>query len=215
MHPHLDSLLSRLYDELLHPEHLADLRRSGISDETFARQKIRTVPPSMIEPLLGFDAPQVRHAYLIPFPDPRGGWMNHVRMKVFPSVATGRGTIKYLQPKRSGVRIFFPLATLNAVMHTTEPLYFVEGEKKALAVAQLGLPAVGMSGVEGWHVAGARDLHPDLDDVGQRGRLVRILPDGDVHTNPAIARAVYRLSAALERRGAVVQIALLPWELRL
>src|SRR5512132_1075574 len=94
---HLDRLLSPAYDaSTLHPEHLADLRRSGLTDEMGRAQKIRTIPPVMIDQLLGFEAPKVRHAYLIPFPDPSGGWMDHVRMKVFPAIETERGTIKYL-----------------------------------------------------------------------------------------------------------------------
>src|SRR5262245_11680357 len=112
----LDLLLSAVYDRAgLHPEHLADLRRSGLTDETLRAQKIRSVPPDMIDPLLGFKIPSVRHAYLIPFADPRGGWMPHVRMKVFPTLKGPTGTVKYLQPRGSGCRVFFPLATLPQV----------------------------------------------------------------------------------------------------
>src|SRR5262249_42506789 len=92
----------------LHPLHLADLRKSGITDDTVARQKIRTVPPHMIDALLGFQMPTIQHAYLIPFADPRCGWVDHVRMKVFPSITTDSGTIKYVQPRRSDMRIYFP-----------------------------------------------------------------------------------------------------------
>jgi Domain of unknown function (DUF3854) len=212
VNPQLDFLLSRLYDECLAPEHRTDLHKSSLTDETIALQKVRTVPPHMIDQLLRFEAPKVQHAYLIPFPDPRGGWMEHVRMKIFPSITTATGTIRYLQPRRSGVRIYFPLATLDAVLHSTDPAYLLEGEKKALSVAQLGLPAIGISGIEGWHIAGSRDLHPDLDDVGLCGRIVKVVPDADVRTNPAVNRAVHRLAAALERRGAVVEIAVLPLE---
>jgi hypothetical protein len=195
---------------LLDPAHLADLHKSGLTEETIALQEFRSVPPDMIDQLLGFSAPAVRHAYLIPFPDPRCGWMPHVRMKVFPSLTTPDGTIKYLQPKRSGVRIYFPLATLEAVLHSAAPLYVVEGEKKALSVAQLGLPAIGTCGIEGWHVAGARELHPDLDDVGLRGRVVNVISDGDVRSNPNVYRAVQRLGAALAARGAEGKLVLVP-----
>jgi hypothetical protein len=207
---HLDFLLSCLYDDFLAPDHLADLQKSGLTDETIALQKIRSVPPAMITPLLGFEAPAVRHAYLIPFPDPRGGWMDHVRMKVFPPLSTDEGTIKYLQPRRSGVRIYFPLATLDAVLRSADPLYIVEGEKKALSVAQLGLPAIGICGIEGWHLAGARALHPDLDDVGLRGRIVDVIPDGDWRTNPDVARAVRHLGSALDSRGAKARLVVVP-----
>jgi hypothetical protein len=124
---HLDLLLSVIYDvgRVSHPAHLADLRKSGLSDETIRAQKITDVPPDAIVRLLEFPAPKVTSAYLLPFPDPRGGWMDHIRMKVFPSITTEDGTIKYLQPKRSGVRIYFPLVTLDAVLHSSDPVYLV------------------------------------------------------------------------------------------
>lgn len=119
--------------------------------------------------------------------------------------------MKYLQPRRSGVRIFFPLATLDAVLRTAAPLYIVEGEKKALAVAQLGLPAIGISGIEGWHLGGSRDLHPDFDDVGLEGRRIHLVPDADMRTNGEVARAVQRLVNALAARGvAKTQLVLIP-----
>jgi hypothetical protein len=212
MNAWLDFLLSEIYDphRLDHPAHLSDLRKSGLSDETIALQKITDVPPHMIDQLLGFEAPKVTSAYLIPFADPRGGWMDHIRMKVFPPITTGTGTCKYLQPKRSGVRIYFALATLDAVLHSTEPLYIVEGEKKALAVAQLGLPAVGICGIEGWHLGGAQDLHPDLDDVGLADRVVKVIPDADYRTNFAVHAAAQRLGRALHARGATAHLVRVP-----
>jgi hypothetical protein len=211
VNPDLSFLLSVVFDsEPLAPAHLADLRKSGLSDETIARQMIRTVPPDLIDQLLGFPTPQVVSAYVIPFPNPHGGWMDHIRMKVFPAIEPGRGTIKYLQPRGSGVRLYFPLVTLDDVFHSDAELWCVEGEKKALAVAQVGLPAVGFCGVEGWHLTGSRALHPDFDDVGLRGRVVKLLPDSDVATNPAVARAVHRLGDALSARGATPLLVRLP-----
>jgi hypothetical protein len=85
---YFEFLMSRLYDSsALDPEHERDLDKSGITVETRTRHKIRSCPPDMIDPLLGFYAPNVRSAYLIPFPDPRGGWMDHVRLKIFASDA--------------------------------------------------------------------------------------------------------------------------------
>ena len=210
MNEHLDFLLSVIYDGFLAPEHRADLHKSGLTDETIELQKIRSVPPDMIDPLLGFKAPRVTSAYLIPFPDPRGGWLPHVRLKTFPAIETEHGTIKYLQPKHSGVRIFFPLATLGAVLHGSGPLHGVEGEKKSLSVSQLGLPAFGICGVEGWHRGGDVELHPDLDDVGLHGRTVNIILDGDVRTNRNVYRAAERFGAALAVRGAKASLLLVP-----
>jgi hypothetical protein len=211
MHPTLSLLLSNLYDGALAPEHRADLERSGLTPETIAQQKILSVPPDLIDPLLGFKTPNVTSAYLIPFPSPRGGWMDFIRMKIFPPCKTKDGTTKYLQPKHSGVRIFFPLATSDAVLHSAEPLYVIEGEKKSLAVAQTGLPSIGISGIEGWHLGGARTLHPDLDDVGLTKRVLYLVPDADHKTNPHVARAVQGLAEACAARGAAsVRIVLVP-----
>ena len=95
MNPHLELLLSRPYDGALAPEHLADLRKSGLTDETIAAQLFRSAPPAMISKLLGFDLPAIRSAMLLPFRSPAGGFMDHARVKIFPSLTDADGhTIK-------------------------------------------------------------------------------------------------------------------------
>lgn len=170
----LELLLSPMYDGALAPEHLTDLRKSGVTDATIRVHKIMSVPPSLINRLLGFvTRKNVVSAMLIPFPDPRGGFMDHIRMKVFPPFS-GRGgqTVKYLQPKGSGTRLFFPLSTLVEALHGDRPLYLVEGEKKSLAVAQLRLPTVGFCGIEGWHLGGSYELLADFDAIRLQGRVI-------------------------------------------
>jgi hypothetical protein len=183
---HFELLLSVVYvRDPLTREHLADLHRSGLSDETIERQRFRSIPPHMIDLLTGFPTPKVISAYVLPFANPwTGAWLDHVRMKIFPTLTTDEGTIKYLQPKRSGVRPYFPLATLEAVRAGDDPLYVVEGEKKSARVAELGRPAVGICGIEGWHAAGSRALLPDFDACRLRGRRVELVPDGDVRCGP-------------------------------
>ena len=210
MNPHLGFLLSSLYGDL-HPEHRADLRTSGLTDATIRRQKIRSIPPHMLRQLLGLDAPQVKHAYLIPFADPRGGWFDHVRSKVFPPITQPDGpTVKYLQPPRSGVRVFFPIATIAAVIDSDAPLWLVEGEKKSLAVAQRGLPAVGIAGITCWNAAGSRRLHPDFGSIPLMGRVVEIVPDSDWQTHPRVRAAVSALATALAGAGAQPRVVVLP-----
>src|SRR5215470_827358 len=69
-------------------EHFADLRRSGLMDETIAAHRIVTVPPSLIAPLLGYDPKPVRSAYLLASP----GFPDHFyRLKVFPAYTDWRG----------------------------------------------------------------------------------------------------------------------------
>ena len=87
----LDALTSLMASDLdaLAPAHLADLRQSALSDETIRLHRFRSVPSALIGRLLGFDFPRIRSAMLIPFRDPQtGGFMPHVRIKVFPPPAT-------------------------------------------------------------------------------------------------------------------------------
>src|SRR5262249_42894046 len=155
----------------LAPEHLADLRHSGLTDDTIQLHRIRSVPPHMIRQLLGFDSKAIRSAMLIPFPDPRSGFMDHVRLKVFPPFSGAKNnTVKYLQPRGSAPRLFFCLATLRDALEGDGPLWVVEGEKKALAVAQLGLPSIGICGIEGWHRAAYPQLLRDFDPLRLRDR---------------------------------------------
>ena len=84
MNPHLELLIGKAYDGVLAPEHRADLRKSGLTDETIAAQYLRSVPPAMIGRLLRFDLSAIRSALLFPFRSAAGGFMDHVRVKVFP-----------------------------------------------------------------------------------------------------------------------------------
>lgn len=214
MNPWLEFLLSRAFDGALAPEHRNDLQeKSSLTGETIRAAYFRSVPLSMIPRLLGFDRPGVVSALLIPFRSPAGGFMDHIRMKIFPSLKDKNGhTVKYLGPKGVGPRLYFPAPTLAALEDPSRPLWLVEGEKKSLAVAQLGLAAVGFAGIEGWHRAGSRELLPDFDAINLGGRLIELLPDGDVQTNPNVERGAMRLGHALRRRGARVRLVLLPRE---
>ncbi len=214
MNPHLELLLSRAYDGSLSPEHLRDLRKSGLTDETIAGQLFRSVPPAMIPRLTGFDLPAVLSAMLLPYRSPGGGFMDHTRIKLFPPLKDGDGhSIKYMQPRASGPRLYFVARCLPEVLEGDAPLWLVEGEKKAASVAQMDLPAVGFAGVEGWHRGGELRLLPDFGEIRLRGRVIEVLPDGDVETNPHVRRAVRTLGDALAVRGARPRLVHLPREL--
>jgi hypothetical protein len=213
VNPFLRYLLSDASPGGLAPSHRQDLEASGLTEETIRRHRIRSVPPGMIPRLTGFDMPGASSAMLIPFPDPSGEFMNHVRIKVFPPLTDRAGhSIKYLQPRRSGVRLFFPLLQMFEALRGSGPMWLVEGEKKALAVAQLGIPAVGFCGIEGWHASGSSALLPDFRFLRLTGRVIDLVPDGDWQSNAAVARGAFRLAQALETRGTRVRLVVLPDE---
>jgi hypothetical protein len=163
--------------------------------------------------LLGFQVPAaVTSLMLIPYPDPAGGYVDMMfQVKLFPALEDGDGhKMKYLQPRGSAPRLYFVRSVLPLVMEPTRPLYIIEGAKKSIAAAQLGLAAVGFNGIQGWHVRGSRELLDDFELVPLRGRAVELVPDGDAATNPDVARGAAAFGQALIERGAEVRLVVLP-----
>lgn len=200
------------------PEHFDDVYNgSGLVPDLIAEQQLRSVPPNLIRPLLGFVPRAVRSALLFPFfdlADKELGLVDFVRMKVFPPSCDSEGrTVKYLQRRDTGSRLYVVKRVADAVRETTQPLFLIEGEKKAMAAAQHGYAAVGFSGVENWHSKGSRQLLPDFDAIPLAGRVVNLVPDGDVQSNENVARGVEHFAEGLDRRGARVRVVLLPQEL--
>lgn len=211
MNPHLEMLLSKVYDGALAPAHLADLRKSALGDDIIREQHIRSVPPAMFGRLLGYDLSTVTSMLLFPYPSPAGGFMDAIRLKLFPPQVDAEGHgFKYAQPKGSRPRVYFVRRCLRKVLEGDERLLIIEGEKKTLALAELGYACIGIAGVEAWHVKGDRRLLPDFDAIRLRDRLVEVVPDGDYQTNDHVKRAIERLGMALADRGARVRVVLLP-----
>lgn len=214
MNPALELLLSAVYVGALAPEHRADLEASGLIPETIRASGIRSVPPNLIDRLLGFPTPKVTSAYIIPFPDPRGGWFDHIRLKVFPSYTDREGrTVKYLGPRGAPPRLYCPRPALPGILDPAVTLTFVEGIKKALAACQHGAAVVAFEGIQAWHAKGTRELLPDFVLIPLSGRRVGVIPDGDGATNPDVRLGADQLARVLYRAGAVVSLAWLPAKL--
>jgi hypothetical protein len=213
MNPTLAFDLSAVYGGgALAPAHRADLEKSGISETLRVEQGIRSVPPNDFARLLGRDVPAaVTSILLFPYPDPAGGWMGHFQAKLFPPPpdTADRGP-KYLQRSGAGSRVYFVRRALADVLAPARELWICEGAKKALRAAELGLATIGIQGVDNWHARGMRRLLSDFDAVPLQGRAVRFIPDGDLRANPHVERAAADFAVALEARGAIARIVLLP-----
>src|SRR6266404_527552 len=115
----------------LHSDHLADLRASGLSDETIRAAGVYSIRPCDIS--LFFNArkgvpSEISSALCVPY---QGG--EFARIKLFPSL----GKMKYAQPPKTGARLYIPFTVNDG------PLYVCEGEKKTLAAHQAGMNAAG------------------------------------------------------------------------
>jgi putative DNA primase/helicase len=190
-----------------HPFHLADLRNSGLSDETIQAAGIYTVPPGEIGKKLGGGDGGVISLLSFPYP----GCEDYERFRVW--YKEGKSGPKYKQRHGTSNRLYIPL-TVDLKGDST--LLIVEGEKKALALAQTGYQVVGVGGVWNWCERAEGYRRPkenrpisDLDRLNWR-RPVTILFDSDGHDNPNVRLAAFRLSRELSRRGAKVSILFLP-----
>lgn len=192
-----------------HPNHLIDLRKSGLSDETIEQSGIKTVPSGQINKRLGFNLPGLTSCYEIPYP----GCKDFSRLRCF--YEDGKNGPRYLQCRKSGNHLYIPNLAASILSDPTKPLYLTEGEKKAIKASQEGLPCIGLSGLWNWKLKDG-ELIPDFDKIELKHRTVYIVPDNDWRSpnkhgyEKNLEQAVHLLAKALQDRGAVVKIVILP-----
>jgi hypothetical protein len=155
----------------LHPAHLADLRKSGLSDETIGEARIYSVTPRDINKKLGFNDPRIESIMAFPYP----GCDGFERFKLFPPLDKK----KYWQQKKTPNRLYIPEKVEGILQDFSVSLCLTEGEKKTLRAVQEGLPCIGLSGLWNWKNKGEEKLISDFDRINFKGRTVFIVPDND------------------------------------
>ncbi|MBZ0160966.1 MAG: DUF3631 domain-containing protein [bacterium] len=189
----------------LHPEHRADLQRSGLSEATIEALNIHSARPGDISKVVGFDPPGVTSAMVFPYPDENG----FARVKVFPTYTDKKGhTVKYLQKPGTGVKLYAPPLAARVLTDPTMMLMYTEGEKKAAKANQEGIVCVGIGGLWNWTDNG--HPIPKFDEIAHADREEIIGPDSDVWHRPDLLRPVYALGKELEQRGAKVTVVIIP-----
>jgi hypothetical protein len=196
-------------DLSLHPDYLADLRKSGLSDETIRRVGIYSVVPRDINGKIGFNDPKIESVMAFPYP----GCDGFEVLKIFPP----RDGFKYIQPKGSPNRLYIPCQVREILSNPSILIHLTEGIKKALKACQEGLPCIAMSGLWNWSDGSVgKKLISDFNLVQWRDRKVCICPDNDWeqpdrHGEPKnLRQAVYELAYRLIHRGAKVWVNELP-----
>lgn len=189
---------------------LEDLGRSGLTDDTISALQISDVRPHDLRRLPA----DVKSAYHLPYFSLDGEQEDYGRLRLFPPVKTSDGhTMKYYQMPGTDPHAYLPpLFDWRAI--AAEPAYSVyipEGEKKAAAGCQHGLPCIGIGGVWAWRVKVehvGRITLPIFDQFTWTGREVVLVPDSDAWRGDKqlfdILAGFYALAMDLSQRGASV-----------
>jgi hypothetical protein len=191
----------------LHPEHLAYLRQRGILDDTISAAGLHSSRPQDLHRLAGRPIPDDTSGLVIPYPNADG----YRRVRLFPPLTTADGREqKFGQPIGSPVRLYIPPGL--SLDQPDAALFIIEGELKALALWQIGFPAVALGGVYNFrtHALPSDRLIPDLEAIPWEGRAVYLVPDSDAWEKDQVMLAVYRLARILEQRKAGVLIVKIP-----
>lgn len=195
-------------EEKIFPEHLVDLRKSGLSDEMLNIAGIRSVPANELFSL--FYRPGLTSAYEIPYHG-----LSFSRFKCFYKEKK-EGQPKYLQGYGTGSHLYIPKIVKVFLDDPYIPLFICEGEKKTLKACQEGLICIGLTGLWNWS-DGKKNLIPDFDLINFKKRIVYIVPDNDYrkpnkhgYYNKNLVDAVEVLAELLRKRKARVTVVNLP-----
>lgn len=202
------------------PQHLADLKRSGLSDDTIKISRAYSeFDPAKVAGLLNWDNPakSLGSCLVFPFFDIDGEPMHYCRIKPDSTPILNGKSAKYVSPSERPGRVYFPPQAREAVGGSSQ-LVIVEGEKKSLAADQHGYACIGLVGVWGWikkreDDSAPRELNPDLDGINWEKRDVVIVFDSDVVSNGLSQSAEWEFSKLLTARGASVRVVRLPAKL--
>ena len=112
--------------------------------------------------------------------------------------------IKYETPPGAEALPLFPVLPGHDWGAVDGAIAITEGLKKALALGELGLPAIALRGVTQWHVKGSRELWPELAAVVS-GQVVYIAFDQDekVTTRRDVSRQALALGRAIAAAGGI------------
>jgi P4 family phage/plasmid primase-like protien len=193
----------------LHADDLADLRRSGLSDQTITSMGCLSVEAETIRSQT--EVKRVREpGYRIPYAgvtDQTG--QPYARYRLRQPI----GEMRYVSGLGDDAQLYVPPAF--ATLPTSDLLVVTEGEKKASKAVQEGVHCVAIQGVWSWCDAGHRAVEKNdgdrvsdstlpissLMEVVRKYKRVLVLGDSDLFTNPQARRGLELLTKSLLRLG--------------
>ncbi len=196
----------------LNNHHIQDLLNSGLTDESISGAGFYSVSPDEVRELLGFNLND-SGGMAIPYYTPNENIIRYTRVKLDnPPLIDGR-LAKYLSPKGSGNRIYFPKIVTNHLNNPATILYITEGEKKAIKASQEGLVCIAIPGVWCWKgkdSSGESSPISDFDLITLQNRVVYIVFDSDADQKPSVKKAEIELAKELSTKGAIVKAIRIP-----
>lgn len=168
---------------------LNDLNRSGLTEDTIRANGLHTKNAALV----------------FPYRDLHGHVNGYKVVKPHKPRRNAKGQpIKYEQPAGEPPRLYIPASCVDALREGEQPIYIVEGQKKALRLAQEDVAVAALCGVWNWKQKGTENLLPDLEAIAA-GRKFIIVFDYDTKpgTRKDVSDAANRFAAALYAAGAV------------
>jgi hypothetical protein len=187
---------------------------SGITQEVIDTRGCRTVKTKAELETLGFSNSQRNvPRILIPVYSPTGEIATYQFRPDEPRIDKDGKPVKYETP--SGTRMVLDIHPFAREMlgNPSIPLFITEGLKKSDALVSRGLCAVTLLGVWSWRGRngdGGLTALTEWEYIGLNGREVYLVFDSDIMLKLGVYRAMVRLKAFLEGRGADVRIIYLP-----
>jgi len=207
-------------------QHYEMLKASAIADDVIKERGYKTITDPNELRSLKFHDSQIRvPGLLLPLHSTDGQIPFYVYRPDSPRVFDDRkhrnedGTykqkvIKYEIPKGERMRLDVPPRCRGNLGDPSIPLWITEGQKKADALASIGLCSIALLGVWtfiGTNEKGGKEFLSDFLDIAfNHGRPVRIVFDSDVMSKPEVKQALDTLTLRLQRKGAKVEVVYLP-----
>jgi len=194
---------------------LEDLTMSGLNREQFHIELLKN--EDKLKERLGFDKLGVTKiidvgGYWIPYPNIPG----YYRLKLKHPIETDNGKVKYLSPKKEmGVGnhayILPEVEKICRPYNPDKPIFFTEGENKAVKATSEGFPCIGLSGV--WCFKDSEnEFLPELDNLNLKHRKCYICFDSDITKKLEVRRAELRFAVTLINNRGIPKSIRLPNE---
>jgi putative DNA primase/helicase len=179
---------------MLNSRHLKELEESGITQETITKYEIISLTEEEVRAKLN------RNDII------GGGWLMQYPDSHFYKIKLDNHLVdcKYLSPAGLEIDLFVTHLAREKMQDSKFPLVFCEGEKKALALEQLGYAVIGLCGVWGFKAKGR--ILSRLNYLLLKDRPVSILFDADKNKNLHVQKAEYSFALFLRKRAAKVSI---------